>query len=173
MTWLLIGTVFYTYNLDLTWSKGFYMAINVGYSIGWGYPSEVSYQTRIFSIFYILVGASAVAASLSFFAKSVIKSSKDWYSNALYQEQYKHSSNFEKYTLWAKLHETSLKFIAIWPLWILTLMTFSLLTVKWDWTQAIYFAISSLSTGGLWPIPKDSPDWYFAFGEYVSIFEFF
>lgn len=33
--WVLVGTVFYTHLLDIGWFKGFYMAINVGYSVGW------------------------------------------------------------------------------------------------------------------------------------------
>lgn len=33
--WLTTGTIFYSYDLDIGWAKGFYMAVNVGYSIGW------------------------------------------------------------------------------------------------------------------------------------------
>jgi len=32
--WITIGTIFYCYQGNLGWSKGFYMAVNVGYSIG-------------------------------------------------------------------------------------------------------------------------------------------
>jgi len=32
--WIISGTVFYCYQGELGWSKGFYMAVNVGYSIG-------------------------------------------------------------------------------------------------------------------------------------------
>ena len=145
------------------------MAVNVGYSIGWGYPTEDSYGTRVFSTFYVLVGASAVAASLGYFAQAMIQSSKDWYSSALEQEKYKNATNFEKYVMWAKLNDSSLKIIAIWLLWILILVIFSLSTIKWDWTQAVYFAVSTLSTGGLWAIPSDSPDWYYALGEILHI----
>lgn len=80
MVWLFIGTLFYSYSMNLGWSKGFYMAVNVGYSIGWGYPSEFSDESRVFSTFYVLVGASAVAASLGYFAQAMIDSSKRWYA---------------------------------------------------------------------------------------------
>ncbi len=69
-TWLSIGTVFYSVQNKLGWSKGFYMAVNVGYSIGWGYPVEISDKNIVFSILYVLIGASAVAAALGFFADS-------------------------------------------------------------------------------------------------------
>ena len=34
MMWIITGTLFYSYDGELGWSKGFYMAVNVGYSIG-------------------------------------------------------------------------------------------------------------------------------------------
>lgn len=42
VVWLLVGTLWYGYarNSDLGFVKGFYMAVNIGYSIGFGYPAE-------------------------------------------------------------------------------------------------------------------------------------
>ena len=162
---MLLGSIYYAYALDLGWSKGFYMAVNVGYSIGWGYPGEDSNGSRVFSTFYVLVGASAVAASLGFFAQTMIASSKDWYAAALHEEQMKTASWDVRAKLWIEMNDGALKVIATWFLWIVILIVFSLATVKWNFTEAMYFAVSSLSTGGLWAIPSDSPDWYFGFGE--------
>jgi hypothetical protein len=36
LLWLLIGTLFYSYNGGYYWTNGFYNAVNAGYSIGWG-----------------------------------------------------------------------------------------------------------------------------------------
>ena len=33
---------------------------------------------------------------------------------------------------------------------------------NWTFVEGLYFAVSSCSTGGLWAIPSDSPDSYFA-----------
>ena len=42
LAWLLGGTFWYGYanHSDLGFIKGFYMAVNIGYSIGFGYPAE-------------------------------------------------------------------------------------------------------------------------------------
>ncbi len=40
LTWILCGTAFYSYYCDFGIFKGIYMSINVGYSIGWGFPVE-------------------------------------------------------------------------------------------------------------------------------------
>lgn len=150
--------------MKLGWSKGFYMAVNVGYSIGWGYPSENSNGSRVFSTFYVLVGSSAVAASLGYFAQSMIASSKNWYAKALTEQKFKSASSLEKCIYWAKMNESALQIIAMWFVWIVAMITFSLCTVKWNFSEALYFAVSSLSTGGLWAIPSDSPEWYFGIG---------
>ncbi len=81
--WLFSATVVYAIRNDLGWGQGFYMAVNVGYSIGWGYPLEKDNKLLWYSIFHVLVGASAVAASLAFFAQSVVSSSKEWYNGVI------------------------------------------------------------------------------------------
>merc|ERR1719453_595098 len=41
LIWITIGTAFYAAgSMDLGFCKGYYMCVNVGYSIGWGYPVE-------------------------------------------------------------------------------------------------------------------------------------
>lgn len=145
------------------------MAVNVGYSIGWGYPNENSDASRVFSTFYVLTGASAVAASLGYFAHAMIASSKDWYARALEQERFKKATPYRKLVAYLKIHDSSLRIIGIWLLWILILIVFSLAAVQWNFSEALYFAVSSLSTGGLWAIPNDSPDWYFGIGKLLPV----
>jgi hypothetical protein len=118
----------------------------------------------VFSIFYVLVGASAVAASLGFFAQTMINSSKEWYAQALEQEKYENATSWEKRLMWLRMHESSFIVIGVWLLWIICLVAFSCDRIHWDFSQAVYFAVASLSTGGLWAIPSDSPDWYFGLG---------
>jgi hypothetical protein len=141
------------------------MAVNVGYSIGWGYPVENSDGSRVFSTIFVLVGASAVAASLGYFAQTMIASSKDWYAQALQKEKFEKATNYKKVIMYIKMNEGPLKTVAVWLLWIVLMIIFSMTTVEWNFTQALYFAVSSLSTGGLWAIPSDSPDWYFGIGK--------
>lgn len=140
------------------------MAINVGYSVGWGYPSETTVGSRIFSMVYVLTGIFMIALSLGYFAQSIISSSKSWYVTALRQEKFRTASFRQRIMLWMKMHKGSLMLISLWLIWIAAMVIFSLNTTKWRFTEAVYFAVSSLSTGGLWSIPADSPDWHFAVG---------
>jgi hypothetical protein len=164
--WLATGTVFYAIRNELGWSRGWYMTINVGYSIGWGYPVEIDHACMVFSIFNVLVGASAGAAALSYFAKSMIASSKNWYSEALMEESVAHDTNFVKRLgAYIMLHKTQFKAISLWIVWICALVIWSMKSVKWSLTEAFYHAIASYSTGGLYALPQDSPDSYFVIGK--------
>ena len=57
--------------------------------------------------------------------------------------------------------EEDLRAVGIWLGWILLMILYSMIQVGWSFTEAWYFAISTCSTGGHWPIPNDSPDWMF------------
>ena len=58
--------------------QGFYKAISTGYNIGWGYPVDPDTGSEVFSIIYILVGASFVAAALGYFAHAAVEDHKNW-----------------------------------------------------------------------------------------------
>lgn len=162
IVWLSSGTIMYALRNDLGWPIGFYMAVNVGYSIGWGWPLEIDDHVIWYSIFHLLVGASAVAASLGYFAKNMISSSREWYQKALNEQKIKEAkSSWERWILWIKININSFKIIGVWMLWIMMMTSWSCRYVGWTFAQGLYFSLSSLSTGGLWAIPSDSPGSYF------------
>lgn len=162
VVWLLSGTLVYAYIEELGLFKGFYMAVNVGYSIGWGWPLEQHQPVLWYSVFHLLVGASAVAAALGYFARNMIAVSRDWHVQALKVEQIQVTKRWhEVLWCWIQVNITPLRIIALWLWWITMMVAFSCSTVEWDFIEGLYFALSSLSTGGLWPIPNDSPDWHF------------
>lgn len=163
--WLAAGAAFYTYHMDLPWAQGTYMAVNVGYSIGWGYPAEPTDMDRLFSVVYVLSGASAVAAVLGMFAQTMIASSKNWYAAALADAQYATATGRRKWWMWLRMHGTTLRILAAWIVWVGALSGFYAWRVddRASWVESLYFAVSSLSTGGLVAIPADSPDSDYAF----------
>ena len=62
LIWLAGGTIFYKFELDLGWGTAFYMAVNTGYSIGWGDISEEDHpRSQWFSVFFVLCGSSFVS----------------------------------------------------------------------------------------------------------------
>ena len=51
--WITIGTAYYAAgSMDLGFCKGYYMCVNVGYSIGWGYPTETEDSQYFFGTYH-------------------------------------------------------------------------------------------------------------------------
>lgn len=155
--WLLLGSVFYAVANKNGAVMGFYMAINVGYSMGWGYPIEISDANMIFSIFYLLIGAFAVTFSLTHFAQYSIASAKEWHETILAADMNDSSkSGFERFKSWMKHNYEYLLPTFFFLLWVIILATYTCNKIGWSWIQGVYCAVSSFSTGGLWPIPNNS-----------------
>ncbi|CAB9509107.1 expressed unknown protein [Seminavis robusta] len=170
IVWLFVGALFYAYapKSNLGFVKGFYMAINIGYSIGFGYPSEATVGNYIyFSSLYVLLGASFVGVALSFFAEKITKNSESWFTTMQHEKTIEEAilssdrSYQGKLQAWIFHNKSALKAVSVWLGFIIVMIIYSMVAVKWSFGEAQYFAVSTLSTGGHWPIPNDSPTWLF------------
>jgi hypothetical protein len=167
VVWLLVGTLWYGYAnySDLGMVKGFYMAVNIGYSIGFGYPAEPHTDYHWFSSIYVIMGASFVAVALGFLADKIGEDHDNWFVNMVQQQRYEEAMRKGSFT--DKLKESfvqnaaSLRAVGLWIVWIGAMILYSMVEIGWTFTEAQYFAISTCSTGGHWSIPEDSPTWMF------------
>jgi hypothetical protein len=167
VVWLVTGTVFYAIRNDLGWGKGFYMMINVGYSIGWGYPVELDRECMWFSAMNVLVGATALSFSLKLFAEGLLERAKDWYSIALYESKMadRDIAWYIKTREWCWAKREELLVICIFALWVCFMVLWASKSYPdWKLDQGIYFAVSSLSTGGMLPIPIETADTNYVIG---------
>jgi hypothetical protein len=158
-TWMISGTSFYAIRNKFGWAKGFYMMVNVGYSIGSGYPREIDSQSLWFSIFNILVGVIAIGIGLNAFAQSVLHNGKSWYESAEYDRRMADPlvPFKEKVKFWFSINKSKVRTVLAFLMWG-TFMTFwaSRAFPEWIFVECLYFAISFLSTGGLYPMPQDA-----------------
>jgi hypothetical protein len=69
------------------------MCLNIGYSIGFGYPAEENNDYLYFSTLYVLIGASLVGAALGFFAEQVSQDKNVWFTRL--EEKKKMESKIE------------------------------------------------------------------------------
>jgi hypothetical protein len=167
VVWLLVGTIFYAYDNDLGWASGFYMAVNVGYSIGWGDISEVGKpRSQLFSIIFVICGSSFVAAALGIFADSIVSDNHNWYENELRGKAYEEvmGSNARpviKVRAFCNFHWEKLRSIVIWLCFLFIATIAAMDTNPWSFVNALYFAISTLSTGGLFAQTPGRPEWVY------------
>lgn len=161
LIWILVGTIFYAIRNELGWAKGFFMSINVGYGVGWGYPVEKDHLCIIFSIFYLLVGASAVTTLLVYFVELMVVSKTSWHLQAMQNVFLEQKHPAIRFII---MNKSSLQLIGACLLLIAIMTIWSCRTFDWTFSEGLYYAISSCSTGGFYPIPSSSSDRDFVIG---------
>lgn len=163
--WLLFGTLWYTYAGDLGYAQGFYQAVNIGYSIGFGYPYEEKGEYLWFSSVYVIIGASFVAVALGFFGDKIGEDYGSWFTQQKEHLKYESAKKDMKYwkqvKYWFNENSESVRPVILWLVWIGIMIAYSMIELGWSFTEAQYFAISTCSTGGHWPIDETADDWLF------------
>jgi len=166
LAWLLVGSLFYAYapRSNLGSGKGFYMAVNIGYSIGFGYPAE-SYDPYLwFSTVYVLIGSSFVAVALGLFADKVGEDHDNWFINMVQAKAYRDTiENSTSFFVLSKAiyvqYEAPIRSVGVWLICVGIMITYSIWGLEWPFIQALYFAISTLSTGGHWGLTEGAAGW--------------
>jgi heme exporter protein D len=166
--WLIIGAIFYAnVNFNGDYSIGFYFSVNVGYSIGWGVFHDHSTLCKTYSIFHLLIGALFASRGLASVIESTIHENENAYEKFRKQNRLLQRNPFVKYPslsnlyVWTAMNSSSLFVICLWIAIVIFGVIWSRESIKWPVIDSFYFSLSSLSTGGLWGIPQDSPSYYF------------
>ena len=167
--WLSIGTLFYTLVMRIHIFKGFYMAVNVGYSIGWSNISEGKTVVKLFSLVYLLIGVSFVGAGLTAFSDYIVTEEKKWYIRELDKNKYILDFRQAMYTinvpqmvrLWCIYNWTRFEavFLLVFCMIVSTVCACTL--NDWKFIDGIGFTISCLSSAGFVTLPDDAPEWFY------------
>jgi len=164
--WLVVGTIFYAFHESRTFGEALYYSISVGYGIFWlGVDDNVASAT--FTRIHFSLGMVAIGLMMAAFATILVDSKTKWYVEAMKVKALEEAGNTEGYwddiEAFFTVHGPKLKIHGIFLLWTFVGVLWSCLAIKWPLIEGLYFAVSSLTTGGLWAIPEDSPAWHYAF----------
>jgi hypothetical protein len=80
--WLLVGTVFYSLEENLTVCKAIYVSTSIGYGIFWYDQTSTNNYAKLFSMFHFSIGLFGVAFAMAVFARSLISRKKQWFDDA-------------------------------------------------------------------------------------------
>ena len=160
---LLIGTVFYTYYEEYGWARGHYYAVNVGLNIGWNWDLEESDGSKVFSIFYLLLGYFLLALMVLYLGELVINR----------QTTLRHDTDASVGEQDDEVHGHGLAigiFAAVWVAYVAVGVIWSTLLIDWSVLDGFYFALSSLSAGGMYTIPDTADDYIYGLaGIYTAV----
>lgn len=163
IVWLTVGTFFYaSANFDGDYAKGFYMAVNVGYSIGWGNLTDQTDLSKCFSIVYLLIGAVFLSNCIVLLVEKTIRESDNYLENKIVADHIRSSSKLKGIVLdiyvFIVLNNPKLLMIYTCFIYVMFGAFWSCVAIKWSMVDGVYFAVSSLSTGGLLGVPHTSND---------------
>ena len=164
--WLCAGCIFYTVDLDISFSKGLYYSVLVGYNIGWNFEEDYHPITEYYSIAHMIVGVCAVTILLEEYIQNILNTDTHWYQSVLDKEKYtgavgissrvKHGIMMHKYT-----------FIPTF-IWVGVLVGGSIIAyvnTEWSAADSCFFTISTLFAGGFATVPDDFSNFQYFCGE--------
>jgi len=189
--WTVVGTIFYAFDKGqngehekLGFLNGFYMAVNVGFSIGLGPPIEGYAPNLWFSSFYIVVGAVLITLALVYAAERVE-------CPAGAQQLRRGPANNTEIQILVRCRRyvaANWKMLSAITLWVVSLSIMVLYSMlcfedqgidktnshssngrRWTFSEAQYFAISLSSTAGSYSLPQDSPSWMYAITAVIAV----
>ena len=170
-TFLLVGTLFYTYYEGYGWSKGHFYAVNVGMNIGWGWTEEESDGSKAFSIIYLLVGFTLLALFVVIIGEQTYSGEQRRKALVRHLEYVELQREVEaglvqpeslgqQLLRFFRQHTIPLHLFVAWLLYVAVGVIWSTLVVEeFSVLDGFYFILSSLSAGGMYSLPDDSPEY--------------
>jgi hypothetical protein len=188
LAWLLLAALFYCMKTNLSFYRGFYMSVNVGYAVYWT-DEESDDIEKAFSICHIILGQVVASFALAAFARGLSNTHNKWYATESAKVEVSRArratlervrsfgskraaAGDEKDGASISFMTTLLNFLStkakqfythhrvhvFFLLYLVFGVVWSSFAVGWPIVEGLYFAITSLSTGGHWAIPEDSDD---------------
>ena len=151
--WFIIGLIYYSIKNELGWGQGFYMAVNMGYSIGYGYPLEIDDQAMVFSIFFLLIGRVMFIFAIYSLTEDFFQNSKSWYAQVEREELEERSSYIRRFYMLMQDNFRTIAAILIFFAMLIGCTSWSCDTFGINITNGAYLALSIFSTCGQSNIP--------------------
>ena len=164
-----IGCVFYTHNLSISYSKGLYYSVLVGYNIGWNFEENYHPSTKYYSIFHMIVGVCAVTILLEEYIQNILNSDTQWYQEVIRREKYDSSTDvIERLTNGCILHKYTIIPSIVWVGVLIMGSIMAYIHTEWNLADSFFFTISTLFAGGFAVVPEEFSNFQYFCGEMLN-----
>jgi len=183
VAWMFLGALFYNQMIGWSFTTSFYYSVQAGMSVGYGALYETDDRTRIYSVFHVLLGSSFVVYALSNIMGTFLEEHNTWHISLkknLSAKLQKEELSIEDAPAAKTIeHSACYRFIlrkikglkkpkiqkrlatgTLFLIWIMLGIMYGIVREKFSFIQALWFSITSLSTGGFQPptVHEDSED---------------
>jgi hypothetical protein len=165
-TWLFLGMIVYVYSNNWAWHNAFYHSVETGFSIGFGSLVESSTpQMRLFTMGYVLWGSSVVSGAFGYFLRCKLFLSGEKAFRARLHVPVTEEKGIVLY-YWDRLkiaigwfsNRGFVRTAMLFTFWIALGIIYGMCYEKWDFVTALYFAITTCSSGGFIDPPCNNPE---------------
>ena len=151
--WMLIGTIFYKYYTNYTWSKAFYMNVNVGWGLNWvlddSFQGEEVFNQggmQVFSLIQTVIGYISIGYFCIYIAMQLIVKKNEWLENAHEKQSGTYVSQMLRDRLPVVVQEFDFgmwKFNIIFNLWIVVGILWFSATHHWRVVESFDYVFST------------------------------
>jgi hypothetical protein len=135
--------------------------VNVGYAVYWDTFDTDSIE-KSFSVFHLIAGQLFLSFALAAFARMLIGSKASWYLEALHlrdlETKRQNQSALDNFLDSVLFYANKVKAVFFFLLFLVFGVAYSCSIVHWSFQQGLYFAVTCMSTGGIWSLPDDATD---------------
>ena len=141
--------------------SGFYISINVGYAVYWD-TFDSDPVEKVFSVCHLIAGQLFFSFALAAFARMLIGSKSKWYLEAMHLRDLEtrrcNQSAMDNFYDNIIYYAQMLKVAFFFLLFLFFGVAWSCWSIGWSFQSGLYFAITCMSTGGIWSLPDDATD---------------
>lgn len=171
--WILLGILWYMYYDKWTSATAFYYAMDAGLSIGFCNPAEKDDWSKLFTIAYVLIGSTVISGCLGVFASVVVFAqvsvARDYsLENMTMKDPVEDKITLKSFANYAwycfKLgigwysNRSRVILTIIFTIWMSLGTAYGMVFEDWSFITALYWAITTCSTGGLQSAPCINED---------------
>lgn len=169
--WIFCGVFFYKFYSNWTWATAYYYVMDAGLSIGFCYPAEKDDWSKLFTIFYVLVGSSVISGCLGVLASSLLMNKASFvaiqhkFGSILYHEDNGDVTltsvsrcvwyHMKYFVGWYHNRPRTIT-VAAFIVWMGLGTIYGIYVEHWSFITSLYWAITTSSTGGLQTAPCES-----------------
>jgi hypothetical protein len=170
--WLCAGCIFYSVDLDISFSKGIYYSVLVGYTIGWNFEEDYHPITEYYSIAHMVVGVCAVTILLEEYIQNILNTDTHWYQAVLNREKYKEAVDIvSRIKHGLILHKYTFIPVFIWMGVLTGGSVMAYIYTEWSAVDSCFFTISTLFAGGFASVPENFSNFQYFCGGWHSMYD--
>jgi hypothetical protein len=166
--WLIVGTIFFFFEENLTFCEALFVSTSIGYGIFWYDHTSTTTYSKVFCSCHFLIGVLAVSFAMAVFARSLLSMRKDWFEDAkqlrLMRAALATEGRWDDVVTYFDYYWPKVYVHVFFVFWVILGIVWGVCSVQWSGLDAWLFAMTAMAKGGLISLPSSGvQQWDYVF----------